>query len=569
MRRKKILSLLLAMSMVGTMMVACGQAETGSEKNSSVAESSNPASSQPASSQASSDAAPADEVVTLTMVGVDNAKGADWNNTLSFAEYEKRLGIKFDATHYTTDQWASKLTLLFASDELPDILAMTNSKMSRADLEKYAEDGYFLDFSPYLDQMPNLKQIMEADEAYANAITMPDGSIYGFPTYNKRAASSKHGYYFMSQKWLENVEMERPESLDDLYNVLKAFKEQDANGNGDPNDEIPMGLAGQSSYGGEFAILWAHGIYAKNYTYNLQADDKGTVSLMDISENYKDFLKYMNKLYEEELINKDAYVISGDELQALAKEDKIGFSSTWTGRCVDYTYDTNEWYVEVGFTSDYSPERTVVLDTKLNTTYNMVVNAETEHPEAVVKFVDYLFTDEGAISGGNGYEGISFDMKEIAGIPVIDHTGYWEDKYENQDSYRITVATNNSGSTLMVANEGTIYAMLEQVDDETLRSDEVWAVASSNVLREEALRTEGLVIKDPFPNLYYTEEETKERATLVTDISNYLNTTKAQFITGELDIDADWEDHLKKLNEMGLEKLLEIEQAAYSRLTGK
>ena len=50
------------------------------------------------------------------------------------------------------------------------------------------------------------------------------------------------------------------------------------------------------------------------------------------------------------------------------------------------------------------------------------------------------------------------------------------------------------------------------------------------------------------------EEETKERATLVTDISNYLNTTKAQFITGELDIDADWDEHLKKLKEMGLEK---------------
>ncbi len=548
-RMKRLLSLLLALIMAGSVFAGCGQAGGESKDNGETDPSGN-------------------GVVTLTMAGVDNSQGADWNNTLAFAEYEKRLGIKFDATVYTSEQWASRLTLILAGEEIPDILAMTNSKMPRADLEKYAAEGYFLDFSKYLDDMPNLRALMEQNEAYANAITMEDGSIYGFPTYNKRGDSSKHGYYFMSQKWLDNVGMDRPESLDDLYNVFKAFKEQDANGNGDPNDEIPLGI-NASYYGAEFPILWAHGIYSKNGTYHLQVDENGEVQLMDISENYKDFLKYMHKLYEEELISPDAYVITNDELLALAQEDKLGLSSHWTNRCANYTYDTNEWYIDVGYTSKYSPERTVVLDSKINTTYNLVASADTKNPEAVVKFVDYMFTDEGAISGGNGYEGISFDLKNIAGYGTIDHTGYWEDKYENQEVYRQTVATNNSGSALMNANVGTIYHMLENVDDETLKSDEVWAVASANVLREQAIRQEGLVKKDQFPNLFYTEEESKERATLYTDINNYLSTMKAQFITGEKDIDATWDEHIAQLKAMKLDRLLEIEKAAYARLAGK
>ncbi len=562
-RRKQMLSRLLAVVMAGTMLVGCGQTDTnvGAESESSQTSA--------AESAVSSEKIQGDEVVTLTIAGCDNSQGADWNNTLAFAEYEKRLGIKFDGTSYTSEQWPSKLTLMMASDEMPDILATSNYKLSRADLEKYAADGYLFDFSPYLDDMPNLKKVMDENEAFANIITMEDGSIYGFPTVNNRPPSARYGFYFMSQKWLDNVGMERPESLDDLYKVLKAFKEQDANGNGDPNDEIPMGFAGKNNNGVEYPILWAFGINGMRNSYNLQADEDGTVMMMDISDQYKEFLKYMNKLYKEELINQDCYVITTDELEALAKEDKIGYNSTWTNRGADYTAETNEWYIVVGFTSEFSPEQRVVLGVNVNNTYNLVANAETEHPEAIVKFVDYLFTDEGAISCGNGYEGISFDMIDVAGVSVISHKGYWEDKYDNQEVYRQTIATNNSAHNTLLTRTGTVYDLLAQVDDETLASQEVWDATTTNVLREQAMRTDELVFSNIFPTLFYTEEESQERATLSTDIINYLDTAKAQFITGEMDIDASWDEHLKKLDEMGLPRLMEIEQNAYDRLTGK
>ncbi|MBQ7840151.1 MAG: extracellular solute-binding protein [Lachnospiraceae bacterium] len=584
-RRKQILSALLTASMMSALLIGCGQSQSAEPESG--AESVQEAESQKTQSQeAAGEAADAaasetaqgaeteetfprisDEVITLTVAGVDNTVGADWNNTTMFAEYEKRLGIKLDATVYNSEQWSSKLTLMLASDEMPDFLGMVWSPMSRSDLVKYANDGYFLDFSPYLDVMPNLKAYMEEYPEYAQAITLDDGGIYGFPELIDRPNCAKLSYAFMPQKWLDNVGMERPESLDDLYNVLKAFKEQDANGNGDPDDEIPMGLASTGTSAAELRILWGFGINGTQNTYFLNADDSGKVSLWDTSENYKEFLKYMNRLYEEGLINQDAYVLETSELESLNKEGKVGFSGGWSSRCSG-EYNDNEpgWYTPTGFTSEYNADKSVVLNSSVSSGYYFVANADTKYPEEMAKLVDYLFTTEGAISCGNGYEGVNFDAVEVAGIKTMSYDGYWEDICESAGDYRIRIATNNSGFSTLTTGKSTIYEVLESVDDETLFSEEVWVKGQANVLKEEAMRTEGLKIMDPFPNLYYTDDEAKERATLYTDIANYLTTAKAQFITGEMDVDTSWDAHLAKLNQMGLERLLEIEQAAYDRL---
>ena len=73
---------------------------------------------------------------------------------------------------------------------------------------------------------------------------------------------------------------------------------------------------------------------------------------------------------------------------------------------------------------------------------------------------------------------------------------------------------------------------------------------------------------DEHTDRLYTAEELETRSTLYTDVYNYLVTAKIQFITGETDIDAGWDAYLAELDKIGLERLLEIEQAAYDRYLG-
>ena len=101
-----------------------------------------------------------------------------------------------------------------------------------------------------------------------------------------------------------------------------------------------------------------------------------------------------------------------------------------------------------------------------------------------------------------------------------------------------------------------------------LHSDAIYEMGGTSLLRELAIREEGVEVIYVYPSVKYTAEELGERSTLYTDVYNYLVTAKVQFITGETDIDAGWDAYLAELDKIGLERLLEIAQAAYDRYLG-
>ena len=77
---------------------------------------------------------------------------------------------------------------------------------------------------------------------------------------------------------------------------------------------------------------------------------------------------------------------------------------------------------------------------------------------------------------------------------------------------------------------------------------------------------DGVTYVDSFPFLSYTADETKERSTLATDITNFLKTAKVEFINGTRPLtDDEWAKFAKQLDDMGVDRLLKIEQAAYDR----
>ena len=201
MRRKSMLSVLLTAAMMCTLFTGCGQdggsggSQAADQKGSQASEGKeSPAAEsegeQDSAAEDGQDAAQAGEdsgaegeaagsgssgageeseefgrisedTITLSLAAryVAGQYTTDFASTDQFKEYEKRLGIRFDVSAYDLEQWPSKLTLMMASDEMPDLIAYAD--MSSIDVEKYGKDGYLLDFSQYLDIMPNLKKRME------------------------------------------------------------------------------------------------------------------------------------------------------------------------------------------------------------------------------------------------------------------------------------------------------------------------------------------------------------------------------------------------------------------------
>ena len=116
--------------------------------------------------------------ITITVSGPKPSGLDDWTQLADIEEYAKRLGIRLDCNFYETD-WETQLTLMVAGDELPDLL--TGCSMNIGDVNEWGGEGYFLDLSQYLDEMPNLQAYFEKYPEMKAFCSTSDGHIYGLP----------------------------------------------------------------------------------------------------------------------------------------------------------------------------------------------------------------------------------------------------------------------------------------------------------------------------------------------------------------------------------------------------
>ena len=496
----------------------------------------------------------------------------DYKEILTWAEWRERLGIEFEMMFYNSEDWKTQLTLMMASDEMPDILH--SAGLSNAEMADYGSQGYFVNLLDYEELLPNLVQAWEDYPGLKGATISYDGNMYGtkyviYSTVNKVART------FINNVWLENVGKEMPTTIDELYDVLVAFKEQDANGNGDATDEIPLGYFKSGTARTMTSLCAAFGFNTDVYVgYNIwQADEEGNVYLADTSDDYKAFLTFLNKCYAEGLLAEECFTLTGNEVNQLCADDKLGYYATGSAPFVmsGKTIDTDgDWSGVMGLTSEYNEVPTLGIPSGVSGSYQMVVSADSEYKEAMIRFIDYVWGEEGSLSTFSGYEGISFDYvyDEILQTDVL--TWYHPEGYSSPNEFIQYKAVFN-GPFRTLSGVPARNALWDDAATDILLTEEVMNEWGWMAQLTYASRAEGLVWEQTYPSelLGYTEDELNERTTLNTDIATYLEQAFANFIMGTWSLESDWETHLATLESMGLSRLMEIEQAAYDRYLGK
>ena len=111
---------------------------------------------------------------------------------------------------------------------------------SNFDLMRYGSAGTFIDLTPYItpEVMPNLTAILEKHPEIKAAITMSDGKIYGLPAGEQMGTAgigrekdysifAVPQFSMINKAWLDDLGLAMPTTLDELHDVLKAFKDND------------------------------------------------------------------------------------------------------------------------------------------------------------------------------------------------------------------------------------------------------------------------------------------------------------------------------------------------------
>ncbi len=486
----------------------------------------------------------------LNIVGSNNLyHDPDFNKILTWSEMERITGIHINWEYIPQDNLAEKKSIRLMADVLPD--AFYGCAFSNADLYKYGGDGTFIDMLPYItpEITPNYYMITQMYESVRLGTITPEGKQYSFPTIFARETTELIAGVrcHVRKDWLATLGLNLPDSLDSFYEMLTAFANNDPNGNG-KKDEYALSCYSSVSCA---PIYGAFGLYNRGTLCGLAFDeDTQKVILPTVTENWKDYLIFMAKLWKEGLINHDAYTLKTADYVALAtQEDRV--LGVICGGGGPNIYGVGDEYEGAPIIAGYNGEK------MHSPTYpeliglgNFVVTYQSETPAQVLNWYDHIYSREGSILMFLGVEGVSYYVDKDGKNHFMDHITH------NPDGLTFDQAVGK-----YVAYPGGYYCAM--IYDGVFQGSEAQPEAY-----EAAQKVAPYFLKTTWPNWQYTTAENEVLSTKGTDLSTYITESTAKFITGEWDIDSQWEVYLAECKKIGLDEVLEIRQAAYNRYYG-
>ncbi len=496
----------------------------------------------------------------------------EWNDTLLVKKVEEKLGIKMDCSPYTSDAWSQQYALMLSTGDIPDMII--SATMNRSQVDEDGESGFWLDFSQYLDLMPNMVAFMEEHPDWAASVKNADGSIYSLTRYQVSETNLVYTQIYYDKTLTDAAGVGKIETVDDFYNALKLCKSKYP-------DKIPLGMTPNKApgYRADMIIRSAFGVYSTQNTYMLAADKNDKIGLLDISENYRDSLIYENKLYEEKLLDNNCFSMTSEQYKENIKNGKYIFYTDTTSLIMTNAdqkaynagnYDVIDKYEPLFFlTSENQKKNAYLKISPVLDQARIFVNADSQYAEAICRLIDYFFTEEGILLSSEGVEGETYALTDDGyGNMLYDHSEYWDSENYNTTAEWVMndVAMHDAitfkwAHDLSYLNDKTIDDLKELAGDTSYIN--FWEAKKMLRYKETVeVEYESLL---PFA---YTTEENNERTTLRSDIVNYVSKMKSSFMTGEKDpnSDKDWNEYVNQVKKMGYDRLMEIEQAAYDRL---
>ncbi|QUI25291.1 extracellular solute-binding protein [Vallitalea pronyensis] len=421
--------------------------------------------------------------------------------------------------------------LMLASGELADLIFNTRKNIMRD-----AQDGAFVELTDLIEEHgPNIKKFFEEKPlAYKRSLS-PDGSIYMIPGQSGGTAATG---FFIRQDWLDNLGLEVPTTVDEFHDVLLAFKTEDANGNGDPSDEIPFFARGDAVLQDELTCMWGarNGFYEKD----------GKIVYGAYQPEYLEAMTHLSIWYQEGIIDAEIFTRGSKSRDILLGNNTGGSTVDWFGSTSSYNEKLKDDIPGFSFMPILPPatKEGVVTANKKRGSGNSsggAIGITTKDPVAAMKALDFLFSEEGRILANFGVEGEDYTM--VDGKPMFTEE---------------TLSQDNVLSHLR--KRGIQFGWSFHQDFEY---EKQWVTEVAIEGMDMYINAGILAAEAPFIDL--TTDEQARVNELLTPIQSYVDEQRQLWILGVKSIDDTKDDYIAKLKELGIEEVLDIQNTAYNR----
>ena len=543
---KRVAASVLALALTAGTLTGCSKSAT----SSSAAPASTSASSTAQSEQTEPITFPLTEPVELTIAASDLGAASLADNLPVWQEIERRTNVKvnWDVTAAAQYVEVMKLRVSAGGGNLPDIMLLPNG-LSLAEL---GSQGMILPLEDYIET--NGDNILAAYEKFPNmrALTSADGHIYSINSMNEAAYFSPYGF-IVRKDWLDRVGLDIPTTIEEWEEGMRAFKAQDANGNGNPNDEVPYSAGGTVWYTTYWGNAWGLHMIQSSGWY---PDENGQMQYEYLSDNAREWLTWLNKMYSEGLIDPE-FMTLGDEAKMFEKvvRDEIGVFTANPSNIPTLlaTLQANgvkdaELVAVAPPKGPHAQATEVIGDMAVD---GYVVSSSCENPDIAIAFINYLLSDEGAELLNFGIEGETYNKNSdgtytLTEVVTNDPNG--RSPKEVLESYGCWI--NGPTMKLEAREEALLFSYPDDVRQNILDyTDETRPYA-----------TPGLMLPAQ------TAEESEVVSGVKGELSTYVYEMCGKFVVGTASVETDWQSYLDGAEALGVARLQEVRQAQYDRL---
>ncbi|WP_274365831.1 ABC transporter substrate-binding protein [Paenibacillus thermotolerans] len=552
--KKSIFTMLALMLLLSSVLAACGsnQGSKGTEGTSDNGNSGQNAPSEPA------------KPVEVTFFAPQGKAPMEDNGYTKLVEQKFNVKIKWDLA--PSDALKDRRQLLLASGDYPEVFL--EGGFNRTDLLTYGKQGVFIPLNDLIDKYaPNIKALMEKKPYLKDAMTAPDGNIYALPRVNECYHCTYSQKYWMNQEWLDKVGLKVPTTTDELYTVLKAFKEQDPNGNG-KKDEIPLtGAPNKSVWNGNIdAFIMNAFIYNDNDKY-LTLND-GKVDFAANKPEWKEGIKFMHKLYADGLIDSAAFTQNDQAIGQLGNREGDEVVGSVTTALLSYLLNVwddaitrhQHWVIVPPLKGPNGVQLAGVSQGFGSFPFVITNKASEEQQIAAIKIADYAFSEEGALLSEYGVEeGVGWNKAQAGELNIWGEPAKYS--FENLKPLGENEILNDRWSLI-----GPKDMTKEFRDSFASAQDPLNSKGYETRLAQATKEYEPYAPAEYYPAAAWIDvNDTETAAQLQPAIVDYVQSNMAQFILGNKDIEKDWDAYVKGFDGLNLKQYIDIYQRAIDK----
>ena len=499
---------------------------------------------------------PLKEKATLTgMTSFPANTESNPNNRTIFKRLQEKTNVEIEWTAIQADQWADKIALNMANTKnLTDFVFTAG--FGDSDLLKYAKQGVIIPLEKYIDAyMPNLSAVFEKYPEYKTMCTDTEGHIWALPWIeqlgsDKTAIQTLDNMSFINKKWLDFLGLEIPETVDEFEQVLIAFRDHASELQaefGIEGDIIPMSCI-LNDGGQDPAILingFGEGYGDPDPGRHIVVTDDLKVICSATQQGYKDGLQWMHHLYEEGLIDPEAFTHDWSTYVSKGKSGRYGVCFSWDVANIDNLKDWVPLPVLTADTTNLTPDNgsfTSGFDRG-----RCVVTAVAENPALVCAWLDQMYDPFQSPQNNWGTYGEEdeFDIFELG---------------TNADGEEmLTHAPLGDASPVEVREAEAVSGPLAVLDEYYDKYVTCPGDAQYRLDWIEEFYTPDMHTKYIYPNVFMSREDNEKLSNLQADIQKTINAKKSDWIMNGF-TDADWDEYIESLNKYGLEEYLSIFQ---------